>query len=53
MITQEKVDKLGCENEPKAYNVSYDFLTNENMEKAFNIKFGDKKPLIDWFSDIK
>ena len=49
VISQEKCDALGFENEPVAYNISYNFLTGEGMEKAFNIKFGEKKPLIEWF----
>ena len=49
VISKEKCDALGFENEPVAYNISYDFLTGEGMEKAFNIKFGEKHPLVEWF----
>ncbi|MCR4881326.1 MAG: YkgJ family cysteine cluster protein [bacterium] len=52
MITQEKVEALGFEIEPRAYNISYDFLTSEKTENAFDIKFGEKKPLIEWFKGI-
>ena len=50
IISLEKYKKLG-ENipEPLAYNVGYKFLTNPNIEKNFNINFGEKKALIDWF----
>ena len=53
IISQEKCDALGYETEPIGYNISYDFLTNPKMEEAFHINFGDKKPLIEWFDDIK
>lgn len=48
-ITQEKYIQSGIKTEPLGYNVSYDFLTAPKIENVFNIKFGDKKPLIDWF----
>lgn len=50
IISTEKYKKLG-ENipEPLAFNVGYKFLTSEDIEKNFNLHFGDKKPLIDWF----
>lgn len=47
-ITQEKYLQSGIKNEPLGYNISYDFLTAPKIENVFNIKFGDKKPLIDW-----
>jgi len=37
--------------EPLAFNVSYDFLTGKDFEESFDFKFGEKKSLIDWFSD--
>ena len=48
-ISQEKFDKLDIAEEPLAYNISYPFLTSKEIEKNFEINFGDKKPLIDWF----
>lgn len=48
-VSPEKYEKLGCKEEPTGFNVSYEFLTNPEFEKEFNFKFGDKKPLIDWF----
>ncbi len=48
-VSPEKYLKLGCEEEPTAFNVSYEFLTNQEFEKEFNFKFGEKKPLIEWF----
>lgn len=42
--------------EPCAYNVDRRFMRSAKMEKAFNIFFGDDKPLVEWlaeeFSDI-
>lgn len=48
-VSPEKFAELGCEEEPTAFNVSYEFLTNPEFEKEFNFKFGEKKPLIEWF----
>lgn len=50
-ISSEKVKKLGLEEIPSAYNVSYEFLTDADFEKMFKFEFGDKKPLIEWFMD--
>lgn len=50
-ISQEKVDKRGFKEEPASFNLSYKFLTDPDFEKGFKFKFGDKKPLIDWFSE--
>lgn len=49
MIPTEKYKAMNIDKEPLAYNVSYNFLTSEDFEKMFKFKFGDKKPLIDWF----
>ena len=49
IISSEKYKKLGNVNEPLAFNVSYKFLTSDEMAKNFSINFGDKKSLIDWF----
>lgn len=49
IISSEKYEKLGNVNEPLAFNVSYKFLTSENIEKNFRISFGEKRALIDWF----
>ena len=51
VVSQEKFEKLGVKEEPLAFNTSYDFLTGEMFEKSFNITFGEKRALIDWFSD--
>lgn len=50
-ISAEKFKKLGVEEEPVAFNTSYEFLTDPDFEQGFHFKFGDKKPLIDWFVD--
>lgn len=52
IISEEKFKKLGVEKEPLAYNVSYKFLTSKNIEQNFEIDFGDKKPLLDWFENF-
>lgn len=51
-ISAEKFKKLGVEQEPLAFNVSYNFLTDPDFEKGFNFKFGEVKPLIEWFNDV-
>ncbi|OLA78546.1 MAG: hypothetical protein BHW55_00895 [Candidatus Melainabacteria bacterium 35_41] len=48
-INIEKFKNLHVEEEPLAFNISYKFLTDSDFERGFNFKFGDKKPLIDWF----
>jgi len=48
-VSLEKFKALGVEEEPLGFNVSYNFLTDEDFEKSFNFKFGEKKSLIDWF----
>lgn len=50
-VSRDKYEKLGIENEPLAYNVSYKFLTDEDVESAFHFQFGPKKCLIDWFDN--
>ena len=48
-ISSEKFKKLGYKEEPVAFNVNYEFLTDPDFEKGFHFEFGAKKPLIDWF----
>ena len=50
-ISQEKYLALNEKKRPLAYNINYDFLTSSKVEQEFCFKFGDKKPLIDWFSE--
>ena len=50
-ISQEKYLALNEEKSPLAYNINYNFLTSEKAEQKFGFEFGDKKPLIDWFSE--
>ncbi len=49
-ISVEKFKKLGVKEEPVAFNIGYKFLTDPDFERGFNFTFGDKKPLIEWFS---
>ena len=49
-ISTEKFEKLGVEEEPVAFNISYEFLTDPDFERGFNFSFGEKKPLIDWLT---
>lgn len=52
-ISEEKFKKLGIEEEPVAFNTNYDFLTDSDFERWFNFKFGEKRPMIDWFIEEK
>ncbi len=52
-ISAEKFKNLGVDEEPVAFNVSYEFLTDPDFEKGFKFSFGEKKPLIDWFIEEK
>lgn len=47
-VSPEKFKKLDVPEEPLAFNIDYQFLTDPDFERGFNFKFGDKKPLIDW-----
>ena len=47
-VSKEKFEKLKVEEEPVAFNVSYEFLTDPDFERGFNFSFGEKKPLIEW-----
>ncbi len=50
-ISAEKFKKLGIKEEPLAFNISYEFLTDSDFEQGFHFSFGEKKPLIEWFFD--
>lgn len=48
-ISVIKFKKLKTKAEPLGFNISYKYLTCEDYERTFNIKFGESKPVIDWF----
>ncbi len=48
-ISGKLYKKLGIKQKPLGYNVGYKFLTGDLIQKRFNIDFGEKKALIDWF----
>lgn len=48
-ISSRKFKKLNTKKEPLGFNISYKFLTDVRFEERFWFRFGDKKPLIDWF----
>ena len=52
-LSQYKIKKLKLVDEPLGFNISYKFLTDPDFEKSFKFKFGEKKPLIDWFYEQK
>jgi len=47
-VSPELFEKTGLTIEPKIYNVSYNFLTEDTFAKAYGFEWGDKKPLLDW-----
>ncbi len=48
-LSSEMVKQCGYNSKPLGYNINYDFLTGKKTEELFNIEFGEKKSLIDWF----
>ncbi len=48
-VSAEKFKQLGVKEEPVAFNVSYNFLTDDDFARGFKFSFGEKKPLIEWF----
>lgn len=48
-ISVRKFKKLNVKEEPLGFNISYKFLTCSAFEEQFNLKFGEIKPLIEWF----
>ncbi len=50
-ISQKKVKERGFPEEPYGFNIDYEYLTDAEIEHAFQVSFGEKKPLIDWFID--
>ncbi len=51
MLMADKMQELGIEVEPKAYNIHYDFLTSEKVAHAFGFEYGKKGSLIDILSE--
>ena len=52
-ISEEKYSQQEHSDEPKAYNVDYKTLINEEIAQGFGFDFGEVKPLIEWFIDWK
>ena len=48
-ISDIKFLESGLKNEPKAYNIDYSTLINEEIASGFGFEFGEVKPLIEWF----
>ena len=51
IISKEMYKKLGVEEEPCAFNVRYEFLTDPDFARGFGFEFGEIKPLINWFEN--
>ena len=50
-ISEEKFKSLKLIEEPKAFNIDYTNLIDEQFGQSLNFEFGDVKPLIDWMED--
>ena len=48
-ISTRKYKKLNTDKEPLGFNISYKYLTDEEFEKTFCFRFGEVKPMIEWF----
>lgn len=48
-LTTEKWKTTGLEVEPVSYNVSLDFLMDNDLTKFLNLEFGEQKHILDWF----
>lgn len=48
IISKKMYEKLGIDEEPLAYNISYEFLTDGDFAKGYGFEFGKIQPLIDW-----
>ncbi len=48
-ISDEKFEKSGIKQEPLAHNVGMHFMTNNSFLDSIDLKFGEIKPMIDWF----
>lgn len=48
MILEEKVEELGYNVMPKAYNLSRENMMNLSFAKTLGIEFGESKMLIEW-----
>lgn len=51
IVSEDKYLALGFKNEPIAFNIKYKNLLDKEYEDSFGFKFGDAKPLIDWFEE--
>ena len=51
-ISDEKYHKTGIKQEPLAHNVGMHFMTNNDFINSIGLKFGEIKPMIDWFNDL-
>lgn len=50
-LSEELVKKNGFKTYPAGFNIKRSFLIGERFEKAFDVKFGKTKALIDWFEE--
>ena len=48
-ISVEKCENSGIKQEPLAHNVGLHFMTNNSFIDSIGLKFGEIKPMIEWF----
>lgn len=51
-FSKEKFEKTNNKVEPKEFYMSYKRLIDKDFEEGFNFKYGDVKPLIDFFEEV-
>ena len=47
-ISEGKFEEHGYKQEPLAFNVHYNFLTDKDHEFGYGIEFGERNTLLDW-----
>lgn len=48
-ISEEKLKQGNYKEQPLGFNVGYNYLTGEELAERYNIIFGEKKPMIEWW----
>ena len=51
-ISEEKFKEQNFSAEPKAFNIRYSTLIDEEIAKSLDFEFGEIKSIIDWFEEF-
>lgn len=52
MISEEKFKELNYKTEPKAFNIRYSNLIDDEVAEKMGFEFGEVKSIIDWFEEF-